>query len=141
MEIALFTHQLPHLTELRFPFTFKISSRDFRHKTLVGHPGQTHHVFSTQKRIPKFAIFAPHEIEIERGDSYVEFALKERVERVCIWAEQCFLSIENLAQNKNQILFCFTDLRDGSPLCISMEDGAIQVHTPHIKSAGEIIQD
>uniref|UniRef100_F6UN54 Bardet-Biedl syndrome 2 protein homolog n=1 Tax=Ornithorhynchus anatinus TaxID=9258 RepID=F6UN54_ORNAN len=117
---------------------------DLHLKIFVGYRSSTQfHVFELMRQLPRFSMYTLSSTDSSREpQSYVNFTINERVQRVFIWLNQNFLLPGGDTEIQNApFQVCFTSLRDARQLCIKIKpSGEITVSTDDIDLAGDIIQ-
>lgn len=79
---------------------------------------------------------------VEKTNSYVEFHVNERIQRICMWVNQNFLLENDIDPPVETTLnFHANCLRDGTSLGISMDlSGKITVYTKNMLLASDIVR-
>ncbi|CAH1163465.1 unnamed protein product, partial [Phaedon cochleariae] len=132
-------------SELTIPiFMGKDNPVDIHLKAFVGYPNSTQfHVYEITRQIPKFSMYSLKRIDTqERPDSYVQFKLNERLQRICMWINQNFLFPADIVldtqPNSTLNLKC---LRDNNDLVMIFEiSGRVSIHTNNLLLAADLVQ-
>ncbi|KAJ2948592.1 hypothetical protein O0L34_g7846 [Tuta absoluta] len=118
---------------------------DVHIKALVGYvDSEQFHIFELTKQLPRFSMYIlepKSQIEYQH-ESFVEFRITERVQRICIWINQNFLLEDEVElETEKELHIGFICLRDKSRLDMDFAaDGQVKISTPDIRLAGDLIQ-
>ncbi|XP_057662822.1 Bardet-Biedl syndrome 2 protein homolog [Diorhabda carinulata] len=117
---------------------------DIHVKVLVGFPNSCQfHVFEVTRQLPKFSMYSLKDVDGKiRSDSFVIIKLNERLQRICMWANQNFLLSEEVKfESGTTLKLSFKCLRDGSNLDMVFENsGKVTVFTKDIALAADLVQ-
>eukprot|EP00357_Protocruzia_adherens_P016107 CAMPEP_0115029300 /NCGR_PEP_ID=MMETSP0216-20121206/36898_1 /TAXON_ID=223996 /ORGANISM="Protocruzia adherens, Strain Boccale" /LENGTH=730 /DNA_ID=CAMNT_0002405817 /DNA_START=80 /DNA_END=2272 /DNA_ORIENTATION=- len=125
---------------------------DVHMKILVGTAASSSvfHTFQLNKELPKFCMYQllnPTAPNYVAPTTSFTFSVKERIQRLIMWAELVFICGNGQIQkftSGNMLDLKFLCLRDGSNLQILMtqdKGGSITVRTDNVELAGDLIQD
>ncbi|CAG0880919.1 unnamed protein product [Cyprideis torosa] len=116
---------------------------DLHVKALVGFLEGVHfHVFELTRQLPRFAMYAPLEVEPPvQPSGLVTFSVQERVQRLAVWFNQNFLLAADLeVENGQGISRSFLALRTSLPLTIEVTPNAnITIRTDDMDLAGDLV--
>lgn len=100
------------------------------------------HVFELTRQLPRFSMYCLLEEEDDVPESYVEFKISERLQRICIWINQNFLLPDDIEFEKGQALkLNLRCLRDGSNVYLNFHaSGLVQIFTNHMLLAADLVQ-
>lgn len=75
-------------------------------------------------------------------ESYVEFKISERLQRICIWINQNFLLPDDIEfENGSAMKLNLRCLRDGSNVQLNFNaSGLVQIFTKHMLLAADLVQ-
>ncbi|XP_018410898.1 PREDICTED: Bardet-Biedl syndrome 2 protein [Nanorana parkeri] len=116
---------------------------DLHIKAFVGYKSSVQfHVFELTRQLPRFSMYVlSSPASLPEPSSHVTFSINERVQRVVLWLNQNFLLPEDTEVQSAPFHICFSSLRDGGTLLISMKpNGEITLRTDDLDLAGDIIQ-
>ncbi|XP_028025188.1 Bardet-Biedl syndrome 2 protein homolog [Bombyx mandarina] len=121
---------------------------DVHIKALVGYPNsEQYHIFEMTKQLPRFAMYTMNYNATNRinyNSSYVTFQITERLQRICIWANQNFLlenELELNSEDAKEFHVNLTCLRDQSTLDMNFNvDGNVKITTSDMRLAGDLVQ-
>uniref|UniRef100_A0A6I8P0X5 BBSome complex member BBS2 n=1 Tax=Ornithorhynchus anatinus TaxID=9258 RepID=A0A6I8P0X5_ORNAN len=116
---------------------------DLHLKIFVGYRSSTQfHVFELMRQLPRFSMYTLSSTDSSREpQSYVNFTINERVQRVFIWLNQNFLLPGGDTEIQNApFQVCFTSLRDARQLCIKIKpSGEVdEYHSVHQKLSADM---
>ncbi|KAG5882213.1 hypothetical protein JTB14_024725 [Gonioctena quinquepunctata] len=121
-----------------------ISTNDKAKKALVGYAHSVQfHVYEITRTLPRFSMYSPRDPDGRRKpESFVQFKLNERIQRICMWINQNFLFPSDIefdsGPNLTLNLRC---LRDDSDLVPVFEiSGRVTIYTKSMALAGDLIQ-
>jgi len=114
---------------------------DLHIKAFVGSKNSEHfHVFELTRQLPRFALYELNE-SAATPNSYVQFEIKERINRVLLWINQNFLLNNELTSKETDMNVKFMSQRTNLPLQISMTaQGMVTISTDDMDVAGDIVQ-
>eukprot|EP01112_Ceratiomyxa_fruticulosa_P008405 TRINITY_DN2178_c0_g3_i1.p1 TRINITY_DN2178_c0_g3~~TRINITY_DN2178_c0_g3_i1.p1 ORF type:complete len:691 (+),score=149.61 TRINITY_DN2178_c0_g3_i1:135-2207(+) len=139
-EESLVVHPSNPSPELRIPIKpLKNAGANMLVKALVGHKSSSQcQVFEVTQTLPKFTTYLPCPLKGKEPESYVSFAISERVNRVIMWMNQVFL-IDHPMNNTLDVTFI--SLHDNKPLRLTLQNNEMTIKTDDFEAAGDIIQD
>nr|XP_023024753.1 Bardet-Biedl syndrome 2 protein homolog [Leptinotarsa decemlineata] len=139
----------PPISKLRSDLTVplflpKDNPVDIHVKALVGFPHSVQfHVYEITRQLPRFSMYSlKNPNDIIKPESFVQFKLNERVQRICMWINQNFLFSSDIEfESGPNLTLNVKCLRDNSDLVIVSEiSGRITIHTMNMSLAGDLIQ-
>jgi Bardet-Biedl syndrome 2 protein len=100
-------HPKQPVSETRIPIQpLKYVPAELLIKVIVGNKSSlSYHVFEIVQKLPKFASFLRYQGKVEEPDSYVTFAVSERVNRVIMWLNQSFILEKPLDNQLEETLY------------------------------------
>lgn len=117
---------------------------DIHIKAFVGYPkSEQYHVFEITRQLPRFSMYALNNgIVKEKPESYVEFRIIERLQRICMWINQNFLLSNDVEIDGSPSLeLNMKCLRDGTNLVLLFEViGTVKFYTENIGLAADLVQ-
>ncbi|XP_044745857.1 Bardet-Biedl syndrome 2 protein-like [Coccinella septempunctata] len=117
---------------------------DIHIKAFVGYPkSEQYHVFEITRQLPRFSMYALNNgITDAKPESYVEFRMNERLQRICMWINQNFLLSSDVEIDGGPSLeLSMKCLRDGSILVMFFEViGRVKFYTDNIGLAADLVQ-
>ncbi|XP_050507781.1 Bardet-Biedl syndrome 2 protein-like [Diabrotica virgifera virgifera] len=125
-------------------FLPKDSPVDIHVKVLIGYPNSCQfHVYEITRQLPRFSMYSLKEPgRNSRSDSYVEFKINERLQRICMWINQNFLLPNDIEFDSGpNLTLSLKCLRNDTDLDLVFEiSGKITIYTSNISLAADIIQ-
>ncbi|EFA06343.1 Bardet-Biedl syndrome 2 protein homolog [Tribolium castaneum] len=114
---------------------------DIHIKALVGYPNSVQfHVFEITRQLPRFSMYAlltaspPY-------DSFVEFKINDRLQRICMWLNQNFLFPNDIEADGTSLKLHLKCLRDASVLTLSFDaSGKTLFFTENMALAADLVQ-
>ncbi|KAB0804754.1 hypothetical protein PPYR_01724 [Photinus pyralis] len=116
---------------------------DIHIKAFVGYTNSLqYHVFELTRQLPRFSMYALKEGKEKNTDSYVEFKINERLQRICIWVNQNFLLPTDIEYECGSYLEIYLkSLRDSTDLILHFDgSGKTVFYTPNLLLAADLIQ-
>lgn len=110
---------------------------------MVGYPQSSQfHVFEITRQLPRFSMYSLLENKTAAAQSYVEFSVNERLQRICIWINQNFLLSDELElTNERELKLHMKCLRDGKDLVMVFEgSGKVTFRTDNFSLASDLVQ-
>lgn len=100
------------------------------------------HVFELTRQLPRFSMYSLLEEEDNVPESYVEFKISERLQRICIWINQNFLLPDDIEFESGPAMkLNLRCLRDGSNVQLNFNaSGLVQIVTKHMLLAADLVQ-
>ncbi|XP_065902688.1 Bardet-Biedl syndrome 2 protein homolog [Dysidea avara] len=116
---------------------------DLQIKALVGQKNSAQfHVFEITRSLPRFSLYVPCKPDTAPvPQSYVNFLISERAERLYKWLASSFLYQTAEQQATSKFEASFMSLRTNSPLIITLESsGEMSIQTDDMDLAGDLVQ-
>ncbi|KAF5291934.1 hypothetical protein FQA39_LY14166 [Lamprigera yunnana] len=116
---------------------------DIHIKAFVGYPNSSqYHVFELIRQLPRFSMYCITQDKGKCGDSYVEFIMNERLQRICMWINQNFLLPADVEyENGSYLQLNFKCLRDSTDLILNFDvNGKTTFYTSNLQLASDLIQ-
>ncbi|KAK4885882.1 hypothetical protein RN001_002153 [Aquatica leii] len=116
---------------------------DIHIKAFVGYPNSTqYHVFELTRQLPRFSMYCFKEGKGKYGDSYVEFSITERLQRICMWVNQHFLLHTDVEYESGPHLHIYLKcLRDSTDLVLNFDaNGKTTFYTSNLLLAADLVQ-
>lgn len=116
---------------------------DIHIKALIGYPkSDQYHVFEITRQLPKFAMYSVVDKCDKEPESYVEFKINERIQRICMWINQNFLLPSDIEYETGpELRLDFKCLRDSTHLSMVFElSGRVTIYTVNLLLASDLIQ-
>ncbi|KAK9872406.1 hypothetical protein WA026_017865 [Henosepilachna vigintioctopunctata] len=115
---------------------------DIHIKAFVGYPNsEQYHVFEITRQLPRFSMYALT-IPDKKPESYVDFRINERLQRICMWINQNFLLSNDVEVDGGPSLeLNMKCLRDESTFVMIFEViGRVQFCTDNMGLAADLVQ-
>lgn len=112
-------------------------------KALVGHPNSIqYHVFEITRQLPRFSMYSLIQNQPSKSESFVEFKINERLQRICMWVNQNFLLPEETEIEAGpELRLHLKCLRDGTDLLMIFEiSGKVMFYTENMLLASDLVQ-
>jgi len=115
---------------------------DLHIQAFVGLPvGHSFHVFELTKKLPTFSSYLYINSTISQlPESYVQFTLNERVQRVALWINENFLLPHQINCDDGELKVQFIAARGGLLTIEMASSGQIKIRTDDMEVAGLLIQ-
>lgn len=110
---------------------------------MVGYPQSSQfHVFEITRQLPRFSMYALLENKAVISQSFVEFKINERLQRICMWFNQNFLLPDELdLTSERELKVHLKCLRDGQDLLMVFEgNGKVVFKTNNLHLASDLVQ-
>lgn len=87
-------------------------------------------------------MYALLESKAVSSQSYVEFKINERLQRICIWVNQSFLLPDEFElTNERELKLHMKSLRDSIDVLMSFEEnGKVSIKTDNLQLASDLVQ-
>lgn len=112
-------------------------------QALVGFPNSSQfHVFEVTRQLPRFSMYALLENKPCLAQSYVQFKINERLQRICMWINQNFLLTKDIEVDATPDLKVHLRcLRDNKDLEMHFGiSGKVQIFTDNLQLAADLVQ-
>nr|CAH7736700.1 unnamed protein product [Callosobruchus chinensis] len=117
---------------------------DIHVKAMVGYPKSIqYHVFEITRQLPRFSMYALKTNKgVSKPESFVQFKINERLQRICMWINQNFLLPEDVEFNSGpNLIVNLLCLRDGTDLVMQFEiSGKVTFYTSNIVLGSDLVQ-
>lgn len=100
------------------------------------------HVFELTRQLPRFSMYSLSPKDVLKSESYVQFKISERIQRICMWLNQNFLLENDIEPTSDpEFKVNLNSLRDKETIVLTIDiSGKTTIFTKNMLLASDLVR-